>query len=380
MKIQFIMIKCNKIISNVFIQCVAFIMLLLFCVACNQHETVVVKKEQAKPDSIKAFIATADTAQKTIVLPAELLPNEIVQVRAKVQGYIKTIKVDIGSKVTKGQVLALIDAPEINTRIQELEAKEKSASAQYQSSKDYYNRLLNASKADGVVAPSELEKSKNQMLSDEAAYKAAQFASASYKQVGNYLAIIAPYNGIITKRNINVGSFVGNVNEQPLFEIENSTVLRVSVAVPEVYVNALLIDKTAELTTRSLPDKKFKATLVRTAGTIDNATRSEQWEFEIPNHKHELKAGSYADVKLKFSRSGLSVIVPVSAVVTSLEKKFVIKISNKTTQWVDVRNGFILNDKQEIFGDIKPGDTLVTKANEELKAGKNVLPVIEIRK
>ncbi|MFX4377308.1 hypothetical protein ABTA44_19865, partial [Acinetobacter baumannii] len=87
------------------------------------------------------------------------------------------------------------------------------------------------------------------------------------------------------------------------------------------------IDKTAELTTRSLPDKKFKATLVRTAGTIDNATRSEQWEFEIPNHKHELKAGSYADVKLKFSRSGLSVIVPVSAVVTSLEKKFVIKIS-----------------------------------------------------
>lgn len=160
MKIQFIMIKCNKIISNVFIQCVAFIMLLLFCVACNQHETVVVKKEQAKPDSIKAFIATADTAQKTIVLPAELLPNEIVQVRAKVQGYIKTIKVDIGSKVTKGQVLALIDAPEINTRIQELEAKEKSASAQYQSSKDYYNRLLNASKADGVVAPSELEKVK----------------------------------------------------------------------------------------------------------------------------------------------------------------------------------------------------------------------------
>ncbi|MEO5582808.1 MAG: efflux RND transporter periplasmic adaptor subunit [Saprospiraceae bacterium] len=133
------------------------------------------------------------------------MPNESVQIRAKMQGYISSIKVDIGSKVNKGQILVVIDAPEINTRVQELFAKEKAAKSRYQSSKDYFDRLTRASKSDSVIAPSELERTKNQMQADEAEYNAAQFAGSSYGQMGNYLAIVAPYGGIITKRNINAG-------------------------------------------------------------------------------------------------------------------------------------------------------------------------------
>jgi membrane fusion protein (multidrug efflux system) len=313
-----------------------------------------------------------DSAQKTVVLPGDLLPDENVQIRAKVQGYISTIKVDIGSKVTKGQVLALIDAPELNTRVQELNAKEKAAQSRYLASKDYYERIGTASKSDGVIAASELERTKNQLQADEAEYKAAQFAVSSNRQIGNYLAIVAPYNGVITKRNINVGSFVGSVGEKPLFEIENNKLLRLRVAVPEVYTNAVLIDNTGDLTTRSFPDKKFKAKLVRKSGSIDNDTRSELWEFEIPNTTGELKAGSYADVKLHFLRTQPSFVLPTSAVVTTMEKKFVIKLSNNTTQWIDVRGGFNMGDKQEIFGDVKTGDTLVLKGNEELKPGRKV--------
>jgi membrane fusion protein (multidrug efflux system) len=289
-----------------------------------------------------------------------------------VQGYISTIKVDIGSKVTKGQVLALIDAPELNTRVQELNAKEKAAQSRYLASKDYYERIGTASKSDGVIAASELERTKNQLQADEAEYKAAQFAVSSNRQIGNYLAIVAPYNGVITKRNINVGSFVGSVGEKPLFEIENNKLLRLRVAVPEVYTNAVLIDNSGDLTTRAFPDKKFKAKLVRKSGSIDNDTRSELWEFEIPNTTGELKAGSYADVKLHFLRTQPSFVLPTSAVVTTMEKKFVIKLSNNTTQWIDVRGGFNMGDKQEIFGDVKTGDTLVLKGNEELKPGRKV--------
>jgi RND family efflux transporter MFP subunit len=323
-------------------------------------------------DTVKAFILAMDSAQKTIVLPGDLLPDENVQIRAKVQGYISTIKVDIGSKVTKGQVLALIDAPELNTRVQELNAKEKAAQSRYLASKDYYERISTASKSDGVIAASELERTKNQLQADEAEYKAAQFAVSSNRQIGNYLAIVAPYNGVITKRNINVGSFVGSVGEKPLFEIENNKLLRLRVAVPEVYTNAVLIDNSGDLTTRAFPDKKFKAKLVRKSGSIDNDTRSELWEFEIPNNTGELKGGSYADVKLHFLRTQSSFVLPTSAVVTTLEKKFVIKLSNNTTQWVDVRSGFNMGDKQEIFGDVKTGDTLVLKGNEELKQGRKV--------
>ncbi|MCW3106882.1 MAG: efflux transporter, family, subunit [Segetibacter sp.] len=94
------------------------------------------------------------------------MPNETVQIRAKVPGYIRKINIDIGSKVRKGQVLATIDAPEINTRVQELNAKVSAANARYQSSKDYYERINTVSKADGVIAASELERTKNQMMAE----------------------------------------------------------------------------------------------------------------------------------------------------------------------------------------------------------------------
>ncbi|HEY8689483.1 MAG TPA: hypothetical protein VIM07_09640 [Chitinophagaceae bacterium] len=125
---------------------------------------------------------------------------------------------------------------------------------------------------------------------------------------------------------------------------------------------------------RSFADKKFKAKLVRKAGSIDEQTRSEVWEFEVPNANRELKVGSYADVKLHFTRTTQSLAVPVSAVVTTLEKKFVIKLSGNTTQWIDVRTGFNMGDKQEVFGQLHPGDTLVLKPTEELKSGTKVIP------
>jgi membrane fusion protein (multidrug efflux system) len=375
MKIQFIMTRTFKDMQAK--KYLIGIILLVAVAACNNNSsTATTKKEAVKIDSVKVFVLTMDSAQKTISLPGELLPNENAQLRAKVQGYIRKLNVDIGSKVRRGQVLALIDAPEINTRVQELNEKVQAAKSRYQSSKDYFERINSASKTEGVIAPSELQRTKNQMMADSSEYNASLFAASSYRQVGNYLAIVAPYSGTITKRNIEVGSFVGNANEKPLFELEDNATLRLRVPVPEIYTGVVLLDNTADLTTRSFPDKKFKAKLVRKSGSIDNATRSEVWEFEVPNISRELKAGSYADVKLHFLRSQQSLVVPASAVVTTLEKKFVIKVSNNTTKWEDVRPGFNMGEKQEIFGELRAGDTLVLKGTEELKAGTKLIPVI----
>ncbi|MGZ3909492.1 MAG: efflux RND transporter periplasmic adaptor subunit, partial [Flavisolibacter sp.] len=225
-----------------------------------------------------------------------------------------------------------------------------------------------------VIAPSELQRTRNQMLSDQADYNAAMYAAASNRQMGRYLAIVAPYSGVITKRNIDRGSYVGTPGEPPLFVLENNAVLRLKVAAPEAYTGALLQGNTADLTSRAYPDKTFSAKLVRKAGSIDNATRSEIWEFEVPNATRELKAGSYADVKLHLLREKPTLVVPSSAIVSTLERKFVIRISAGRTEWVDVQSGFNMGDKQEVFGHLQPGDTLVEKANEELKAGIHVIP------
>ncbi len=349
------------------------IILFFAFVACNEDHVAASKKEEVKIDSVQVFLLTTDSAQRQISLPGELLPDENVQIRAKAQGYIRKINVDIGSTVGKGQLLALIDAPEVTSRLQELNEKIKTARSRFLSSKDYYDRIHLASKSEGVIAASELQQSQNKMMADSSEYTAARFAASSYRQVGNYLAIIAPYAGIITKRNIETGSYVGTPTELPLFELQDNKTLRLRVSVPEVYTSSMLSGNMAELTTRSLPDKKFKAKLVRRAGSIDNENRSEVWEFEVPNRNGELKAGSYTDVKLRFFRSQPSLVVPVSAVVTTLEKKFVIKVSNNTTQWLDVRTGFNMGEKVEVFGDLAPGDSLVQKANEELKPGVKVI-------
>ncbi|QRQ62304.1 MULTISPECIES: efflux RND transporter periplasmic adaptor subunit [Sphingobacterium] len=329
--------------------------------------------EEIKPDSVQVTTLDSSTLQKSISLPGNLLPYEKVEIRAKVPGYIKSLNVDLGSKVTKGQILALVDAPEINSRLQELIAKEKMSYSNYQSSLDYYDRINKASKSDGVVAASELEKAKSQMLADEANYNASKFAAKSYRQVGNYLAIVAPYTGIITKRNINIGSFVGNLNEPPLFEIEDNRILRLQIPVPEIYSGAQLMENKGELTTSSFPDKLFTAVLSRKSGSINSETRSELWEFEVQNPDLKLKPGSFANVNLKFARTQPSFIVPNSAVLTTLERRFVIVISNGITKWIDVRNGLAVGEKQEIFGNLKIGDLIVLKPNEELKPDKKVI-------
>ncbi|MCW3107391.1 MAG: efflux transporter, family, subunit, partial [Segetibacter sp.] len=108
------------------------ILLAISLAACNENKpTVNAKKEETKVDSVSVFILKKDSVQRTLTIPGELLPNETVQIRAKVPGYIRKINVDIGSKVRKGQVLATIDAPEINTRVQELNAKVSAANARY---------------------------------------------------------------------------------------------------------------------------------------------------------------------------------------------------------------------------------------------------------
>ena len=351
---------------------VLIVALLGFLSGCDERPGPVASQATPGMDTVKVFLLRADSVKKTISLPGELSALEDVQVRAKVQGYVRRLNVDIGSKVRKGQVLAVIDAPEVDTRVQEMNQRVQAAKAKFQSSKDYFERIDKAAHADGVIAPSEWQRTKNQMLGDSAEYHAVLLSAASLRQTGDYLTIVAPFSGTISKRNIVVGSFVGNAGDQPLFELEDNSVLRLRVAVPEAYSSALLAGNAGELVTRSLPDKKFKAALKRKAGIIDPGSRTEVWEFEVPNGDGQLKAGGYADVKMNFLRDKPSFVVPGSAVVTTLEKRFVIRVTGGMTSWMDVRPGFNMGDRAEVFGDLKAGDTLVVKGNEEMKAGTKV--------
>jgi RND family efflux transporter MFP subunit len=327
----------------------------------------------AKVDTVKVFILKAAKMEKQTMLPGELLPYEQVEIHPKVAGYIKQMKCDIGSVVKKGQVLAIISAPEIESRLEEAAGKAQAAKAKYEGTKDTYDRVLEASKSKGVISPNELQRAKNQMLADSADYVASTYSSKSSKQIGNYLVIIAPFSGVITERNVHEGAYVGTPGEKPIVRIEDNSRLRLRLSVPEALTGVQLKDNKIHFSTKANPSQLSEGVLVRKSGSIDEGTRTEVWEFEVRNNKNILKSGSFAEVKLDVSRNQASLIVPYSAIVTTLERKFVIRINKGLTEWVDVSQGLNLTDKTEIFGKLNKGDTLVSIPNEELKPGIRIV-------
>lgn len=349
-----------------------FLAILPFLISCTKKNNAQTEKSVTeKRDSIKVFILNTEKLSKSFLLPGELLPLEKVEINAKVDGYIHKINVDIGDEVHKGQTLAIINAPEMQSQLADLFEKTQSAKARFMASTDIYNRLSNAAKVPGAIAESELERAKNQMMADKATFQASQHSAKAFQNIKDNLIIVAPFDGIVSKRSIDLGSLVGKGN-MPLMVIENCKKLRLRIAVPETISSNLLEGDSITFTTKGLPGKIFSGKLVRKSGTIDINTRSELWEFLIENSERVLKSGMFADAKLNITRHQPSLAVPPSAIATTLEKRFVIKISNGQTQWIDVAQGLNFTDKVEVFGKLNSGDTIVLKGTDELKAGKKV--------
>ncbi|WP_207515401.1 efflux RND transporter periplasmic adaptor subunit [Longitalea luteola] len=321
------------------------------------------------PDTVPVFVIHDTHVTKHIELPAEMLPYEQAVLFARVQGYIKDMKADMGDKVRKGQTLAVIEAPELQTKYAEFQATLQAAKAKLMSSADVYQRLSKAAQAKtpGIVAAVDLERSRNQYLADSASYEASRQLARSYKEVAGYLVLTAPFDGVITARNADRGALVGN--NQAILTIQRIDKLRIRVAVPELYVSSGAVSKTADFRVDAFPNKLFQATLTRKSESIDPQTRTEMWEFDYDNRKNELKAGSFAYLKLTLQRSGNSFILPPTAVATTQERKFLIKVKDGKATWVDVRQGMSTDKGVEVFGDLKNNDTIVIRATDERKPG-----------
>jgi len=344
---------------------------LVIFTACGTARTDPATSSIAAPaaDTAQAFLLKTDTLKKTVELPGELIPNLQTDLYAKVQGYVQAMKVDIGDRVHKGQTLAVIEAPEVNTQVTQSLAALQAAKAKLTTSTDNYNRLYQASQSPspGIVAPVDLENSHNQMLVDSASYEAVRQQSMAYKQVSGYLYISAPFDGVITARKADPGALV-SANAM-LLTVQDNNTLRLRVAVPEIYVSAGAGNKTLQFSVDAYPEQRFTGILTRKTETIDPGTRTELWEFEVDNRPHLLKAGTFVYAKIALGRSTPSFVLPVSAIATTLERKFVILVKNGKVEYVDVRQGMTTDAGIEVFGDLKTGDTLVTKATDERKPG-----------
>ncbi len=341
---------------------------------CHQNPESKAIAKKAGADSVTVFLLTRDTVSKQITFPAELIPLERAEIFAKVSGYVGTLKVDIGDKVSKGQLLAVLEAPEANANYAQANADVQIARSRYLGSLDAYRRIVNAAKVEGTIAAGELEKAKSLMMADSAALNAARSKTIAFAQLKDYLTIRAPFNGVVTQRNVDPGTLVSAANPTPMLVVENISTLRLRVPVPESYTAANTETGSITFTVDAQPEVTYQAKLSRKAGALTLADRTETWEFLFQNNHLQLKSGMFATAVLNLGRKSPTFLVPAAAVATNLEKRFVIRLKDGKTEWVDVRNGINLGDRLEIFGQLSAGDTLLARATDEIKAGSSLIP------
>ena len=365
-----------NIIKNKYTVALALIALigLSACSDKKQKEEIAQTEKQENAidtPSVTVLPIAKGTLNSTITVPGELMPFQEVDLYAKVTSYVKKLYADIGSEVHTGQLLATLEAPELNSQLAASESHIKQQEAVYYASKATYDRLLNTSKTPGTVSENDLEQAEAKKNSDLANVEAAK---SDYKAVAanlDYLQIRAPFDGVVSARNVNLGAYVGGSN-QPIFVIQEQSKMRLVISVPELYTGGLSNKDVVTFSVKSLPNRKFKAQVKRLAGALDEKLRAERLEMDVYNKNKELLPGMYADVNLPIPSHDSAFIVPKTAVVVSTERVFVIKVNDNKAEWVDVKKGFQSGGSMEIYGDLKPGDQLVTKANDEIRDGQQV--------
>ena len=341
--------------------------------ACNKKEE---KQNENKPVVTQKKYELGAISEKTLSanvdLPGELKPYEMVQLYPKVNGFVKNVLVDRGSVVKKGQVLVRLEAPEMEQQYLSAKSKYAQVNAGYLSDKDNYDRLLATSQTPGTVSARDISAAKARTDVDNALMESEQSNVKAMEAMINYLTVTAPFDGVISERNIHPGALVGptiKTDDKAMLTLEQESKLRLVVNVPEIYINQISKNTGISFHVSTLPGKNFQGTISRSSGSLNSKFRSEAVEIDVDNTQGLLKPGMFAEVILPVKRNTPALVVPKSAVVFSTERKYIIVVKDGKTKWIDVQEGNSRNDSTEVFGNLFVQDKVVLKANDEIKEG-----------
>ena len=362
-------------------------------ISCGKDDATSAKA--APPEPAAKVQVTKVVAQKlalTVHLPGEIEPYEVVAVFPKVTGFVKSISVDRGSHVNEGQIIAHLEAPELVAQRSEAQSKLHAAQAQFAaaeakvaSDEGTYEHLKAAAATPGVVAGNDLFVSQKALDADRAQLtaqqenvNAAQQSLQAITQTEAYLQVKAPFDGVVTERNVHPGALVGPAGAPgsalPMLRIETLSRLRIVVPVPETYAAGVPEGTKVEFTVPSFPGRIFRGTIARIAHSVDIKTRTMPVELEAANVKGELSPGTFSDVLWPVRRSYPTLFVPTSSVANTLERAFVVRIRDGKSEWIDIKTGVTVDKMTEVFGDLHEGDIVAVRGTDELRAGTAVSP------
>ena len=325
------------------------------------------------PAGSTTFVLGSGSIHTELRLPSELVAYREVDLYAKVDSYVKTLTVDVGSIVKEGQLLATLDAPELISQLAAAESKYKSQQAIYESSNATYQRILDASKTPGTISKNDVDIAVAKRNSDQAQMEAALADYKARNTITDYLTIHAPFDGVISARNVNLGAYIGPAGKGsvlPIFTLQQQRYLRLVIEIPEAYKSFIKLNNVVNFTVKSYPDQVFSGKIIRRAGVMDKALRSEHIELDVHNDDLKLSPGMVAEAVIGIESEPGTFIVPRGAVVNSPEGVFMIEDVKGIARRVRVRVGRLTDGQAEVFGDnLVAGATFVTRGSEEIKNG-----------
>lgn len=372
------------------------------------------KKARAEPSEessvTSAAVALVKSApiSKKVTLSGEFVPFQEVDVHAKVSGYIRKIYVDVGDHVKDGQVLAVLEIPELSAQVQGAEAAvRRSQDAVHRAKSDLnraeslhiathldYTRLKQASDArPGLIAEQELDdaqakdrEGEAQISADEAAFSEAQnqlaVAIAEQKQfsaMSDYTRIVAPFRGVVTRRNVDTGALVqagtGSTTQGlPVVSVAQTDLFRLTLPVPESAVPSIRLGTTVTVHVGAL-DRDFEGKVARFSDAVNQETRTMHTEVDVRNKDGSIVQGMYAEVILSLTKNQDGLVVPIQALTRNGSKATVLVVNSQNRiEQRAVQLGAEGTNNVQVLSGLNANDRVVIGSPSEFQPGEQVAP------
>jgi RND family efflux transporter MFP subunit len=386
-----------------------FLPSMLLLVSCSSDAAKGGSDSAAAPTVAVAKVHRADLT-RALAVTAEFRPYQEIEVHAKVAGYVKRIYVDVGDRVKEGQLIAVLEIPELQDEVQTAEASvsksqeeirraqadlERTQSA-HEVTHLAYSRLAEVSKTrPGLVAQQEIDDAlghdrvaeaqvstaKASLSAAEQGLRVAQADREKVRTMFAYAQIKAPFAGVVTKRYADTGSMIqtgisSQTQSMPLVTLAQENLLRLVIPVPESAVSKIRLGGSVEVSVSAL-GKKFQGKVARFADQVDMATRTMHTEVDVPNPAGELVPGMYASASLVLNDERNALAVPIQAVSRTEDRVSVLLIDKQDK--LDERSvqiGIETPDQVEILSGLSEGDLVVVGNRSQLQPGMAVQPKI----
>jgi RND family efflux transporter MFP subunit len=327
--------------------------------------------ESAAIPSVNVVHPIVGSKAQEVVLPGNTQAFIDTSIYARTNGYLKQWFVDIGAQVRQGQLLAIIDAPELDQQLQQAEADLKSAQANQQLAQTT-NVRWQALVAKHAVSVQEAD----QMASDLAAKQAATAASEAnvrrLQQLQSYERVTAPFDGVITARDTDVGSLIdagSSAEPHELFHLDQVSKLRIFVSVPELYVDAIRDGEQVDITQDADPSRILKGTVTRNSNAISQTSRTLNVEVDVDNSHGELLPGAYVFVHMKLPSGLNAVTIPSNTLIFRAQGLQVGVVRNGRVELVPITIGHDFGSTVEVTSGITPQDQVILDPSDSLISG-----------